>query len=70
MQNDLLSATKRIASDLAKGKKLVRLVSGKFCFIIGKKFIEVEHAAIDKLMEEKLLHETFKFRGIRYFQLI
>jgi hypothetical protein len=69
-QIELKSAINRIVADLAKGKKLVRLMSGKFCFIVGNRFRQLEHQAIDKLIEEKMLHETFKSRGIRHYQLI
>lgn len=67
---ELNASINRITSDLQKGKKLIRLHSGQYCFIVGKKLRQVEHPAIDKLMEDKKLHETFKFRGVRHYRLI
>lgn len=69
-QIELHSAINRILKDLDGGKKLIRLLSGHFCFIVGSKFRFVEYSAVDRLIEEKMIHETFKFKGVRHYQLI
>jgi hypothetical protein len=67
---ELKSTSNRIMSDLLKGKKLVRLASGQYCFIVGDKFRPLEHSAINKLMEEKMINKTFALRGITHYQLV
>lgn len=59
---ELKSTANRIVSDLAKGKKLIQLVSGQFYFIVGDKLRNLEQPAINQLIEDGALRKTFTHR--------